>query len=96
LRRCWWADSSGTGTARSDKPQDNPRIIALPHPYGSPRKVRFTNGCRQRFHILRADNSLVVHFNFKTDEKAKIAHERLSWDGRRRAEHDGLYAGLAL
>jgi|HubBroStandDraft_2_1064218.scaffolds.fasta_scaffold570223_1 hypothetical protein len=30
------------------------------------------------FHILRADNSLVVHFNFKTDEKAKIAHERLA------------------
>jgi hypothetical protein len=30
------------------------------------------------FHILRADNSLVVHFNFKTDEKAKMAHERLA------------------
>ena len=30
------------------------------------------------FHILRADNSLVVHFNFKTEEKAKIAHERLA------------------
>jgi hypothetical protein len=30
------------------------------------------------FHILRADNSLVMHFNFETDEKAKIAHERLA------------------
>jgi hypothetical protein len=30
------------------------------------------------FHILSADNSLVVHFNFKTDEKAKITHERLA------------------
>ena len=30
------------------------------------------------FHILRADNSLVVHFNFKTEEKAGIAHERLA------------------
>ena len=30
------------------------------------------------FHILRADNSLVVHFNFKTEEKARIAHERLA------------------
>ena len=30
------------------------------------------------FHILRADNSLVVHFNFQTGEKAKIAHERLA------------------
>ena len=30
------------------------------------------------FHILRADNSLVVHFNFKTEEKASIAHERLA------------------
>jgi hypothetical protein len=30
------------------------------------------------FHILRADNSLVVHFNFKTEEKARIARERLA------------------
>jgi hypothetical protein len=30
------------------------------------------------FHILRADSGLVVHFQFKTEEKAKTAHERLA------------------